>query len=67
MAIEETKWDLEERAVVKKQAGQNKRQKKHKAKMVQKEIMTGIRDDDENVKKEQKVSEISVRSSCHYR
>lgn len=60
MAIEETKQDLKERAMVKKQAGQNERQKKHRAKMVQKEIVTGIWDNDGNMKKKQKVGEISV-------
>jgi hypothetical protein len=66
-AIEETKRDLEERAVIKKRAGQNERQQKHRAKMVQKEIARGIRDDDGNMKKKQKVGEICVPSSCHCR
>jgi len=47
------------------QAGQNERQQKHRAKMVQKEITSSIRDNNRNKKKKQKVSEISVPSLCH--
>jgi hypothetical protein len=66
VVIEEIKQDLEERALVKKQARQNKRQKRHRAKTVQKEIVEGIRDDDGRMKKKQKVSEISIQFSWHY-
>lgn len=64
MAIEETKQDLKERALIKKRAGQNERQKKHWAKMVEKEIVKGIRDDDGEVRKKQKVSEAGKQLSC---
>jgi hypothetical protein len=67
IAIEETKRKLEEGALVKKRAGQNERQKKHRAKMVEEEIVEGIRDDNGKIKKKQKVSEISVQFSCHCR
>jgi hypothetical protein len=67
VAIEETKRDLEERALVKKRAGQNERQKKHRAKMVEKEIAKGIRDDDGKIRKKRNISEISVQLSCHCR
>jgi len=60
VAIQETKWDSDKRALVTKRVVQNERQKKRQAKMVQKEIAKGIRDDDGKVKKKQKVSETSI-------
>jgi hypothetical protein len=60
VAIQETKSDLDKRALITKQAVQNERQKKHQAKMVQKEIVKWIRDNNGKVKKKQKVSETSV-------
>lgn len=41
--------------LVRNQAMQNKRQKKHQAKLVQKEIVKGFRDNERKVKKKQKV------------
>jgi len=55
IAIEEIKLDMEERVLVRNRAMQNKRQKKRRAKLVQKEIAEGFRDDNGKVKKKQKV------------
>lgn len=60
VAIEETKRDLKEGALVKKRAWQNKRQKKCRARTVQREIAKGIRDNDGKMKKKRKVSDQST-------
>jgi hypothetical protein len=65
VAIEEIKRDSEERALIEKQAGQNKRQKKCWEKTVQKEIVEGVRDDSGKIKKKQKVGQIGVPFSCY--
>lgn len=64
MAVEETKRDLAKRALIAKHAGQNERQKKHREKAVQKEILEGLRDESGKMKKKQKVSDIDLPFAC---